>query len=127
MKKPALLMASAFLTAAVLSAPAYAGDAAAGAGAFKKKCKVCHTISDGGKNGMGPNLFGVIGRKAGTLESFTKYSDGMKASGVVWDEATVGKLLEDPMGFVEGSKMKGGKIGDPAGRADIAAYLATLK
>lgn len=127
MKKSALLIASAFLTTAFASVSASAGDAAAGEALFMKKCKMCHSTSDDGKSGMGPNLHGIIGRTAGMLESYTKYSDGMKASGVVWDDAALDKLMQDPEDFVEDTKMKGGKIKDAAQREDISAYLATVK
>jgi len=70
MKKFALKFASVILLSAFVTAPAFAGDVEAGEGVFKKKCKMCHTYKDGAKNGMGPNLFGVMGRKAGSVESF---------------------------------------------------------
>lgn len=127
MNKFALKFAAVILLSAFVVAPAFAGDVTAGEGLFKKKCKMCHTFKDGAKNGMGPNLFGVMGRKAGSVASFAaKYSDGMKAAGV-WDDAALIKLMEDPKTFVEGSKMKGGKIKDATQRADITAYVNTLK
>ena len=127
MKKYALIIAATFLTTAIVSNAAFAaGDAAAGKALFKKKCKICHVVKDNGKNGMGPNLFGVVGRKAGTQDGFTKYSDGMKSAGV-WDDAALNKLMEDPAAFVAGNKMKGGKISDAGQRADIIAYLKGLK
>lgn len=127
MNKLALKFAAVILLSGFVSAPAFAADVTAGEGTFKKKCKMCHTFKDGAKNGMGPNLFGVMGREAGSVASFSaKYSDGMKVAGV-WDDAALSKLLEDPAKFVEGSKMKGGKVKDAAQRADIIAYVNTLK
>lgn len=123
----ALKSAAVILFSTFIVSPAFAGDVTAGEGAFKKKCKMCHTYKDGAKNGMGPNLFGVMGRKAGSVASFSaKYSDGMKAAGV-WDDAALSKLMEAPKTFVEGSKMKGGKVKDATQRADIIAFVNTLK
>jgi len=127
MNKFALKSAAIILLSAFVVAPAFAGDVEAGEGAFKKKCKMCHANKDGAKSGMGPNLFGIMGRKAGSLADFaSKYSDGMKAAGV-WDDAALLKLIEDPKKFVEGIKMKGGKVTDATQRADIVAYVNTLK
>lgn len=128
MNKFALTIATAFLATAIVSAPAFAaGDAAAGKSAFKKKCKTCHVVKDNGKNGLGPNLFGVIGRKAGSIASFKKYTDAMKGSGVVWDDVSITKMMENPSGFMPGSKMKSSKVDDAAKRANILAYLNSLK
>lgn len=127
MKKSALLIATAFVTTALVSVSVSAADSAAGEGLFKKKCKMCHTTSDDGKNGMGPNLLGVYGRGVGTLESFTKYSDALKGVGGTWDAALLNKLMTDPAAFADGNKMKGGQVKDEAERADIIAYIETLK
>lgn len=126
MKKITVLMAACLATAFAANA-ANADDAAAGEDLFMKKCKMCHTTGDDGKNGMGPNLLGVVGRAVGTVESYTKYTDAMKATGVTWDEATIDKLLQDPQAFAPGNGMKGGKIKKEDQRAAIIAYLATLK
>lgn len=71
-----------------------AGDAEAGKKVFKK-CKVCHTIDEGGKNRVGPNLWGVLGRQAGTKEGY-KFSKDMTAAGevgLVWSEDTLAAYL----------------------------------
>ena len=127
MRTMALMMAAAFLTTVVVSGTARAGDTDAGKKLFKSKCKMCHTNKEGGKSILAPNLFGVFGRKAGTLENFSKFSEGMKASGVVWDSASIDKLMQNPAGFSVGSKMKGGKIDDANERAAIIAYMETMK
>ena len=122
------LIATAFLCAMAVSTTAMAsGDAGAGEGLFKKKCKSCHINKDNGKHGMGPNLFGVMGRKAGTVEGYKKFSDGMKASGVVWDDASMDKIMVNSTKFVAGGKMKGIKIKDATDRKNITAYIKTLK
>lgn len=127
MDKSARLFVAALLTTAFFSASASAGDAAAGEGQFKKKCRMCHLVSDDGKHGLGPNLLGVVGRSAGSVASFTKYSDSMKASGVTWDSASLGEFLTDPAAFIAGNKMKGGQVKDAAERDNIIAYMETLK
>ncbi|WP_170571376.1 c-type cytochrome [Ruegeria atlantica] len=93
----------------LLALPAYAeGDAEAGKKAFNK-CKSCHLIADpagevivkGGKTG--PNLYGVAGRTAGTVEGF-KYGDSIVAAGengLVWDETTFVEYAQDPKGFLK--------------------------
>ncbi len=128
------------LVIATFAAPAYAaGDAAKGESDFKK-CKACHSIVKddgtavvkGGKTG--PNLYGVIGRTAGTAADF-KYGDSIVAAGaagVIWDEALLVAYLADPTTFLKD------KTGDAASKSkmtfklakggeDIAAYLATMK
>ena len=71
------------------------GDAAAGEKVFKK-CKACHTINEGGKNRVGPNLWGILGRQAGTAEGY-KFSGDMIAAGedgLVWSEETLASYLQ---------------------------------
>ncbi|QCO56977.1 cytochrome C (plasmid) [Pseudorhodobacter turbinis] len=130
------LIATAALFA--LSAPAFAGDAEKGEKEFKK-CKSCHevvaddgtAIVKGGKTG--PNLYGVIGRQAGSVEGF-KYGDSIVAAGeggLIWDEEQLATYSADPKGFLkevtgdDGAKSKMTyklkKGGD-----DVAAYLASV-
>ncbi len=127
------------VTAALLSSPALAGDAAKGEADFKK-CKACHAITatdgteivKGGKTG--PNLFGVIGRQIGSVADF-KYGDSIVAAGAngsVWDEASIAAYVADPAKWLQD------KTSDTAAKSkmtfklasggeDLAAYLATLK
>ncbi len=110
---------------AAASAPAFAaGDAANGAKLFAQ-CKVCHTIV-ANKNGVGPSLKGVVGRKAGTLAGFS-YSPAMKGSGLSWNAATLDSYLKGPMKKVPGTKMAFAGIANDKNRADVIAYLTTLK
>ena len=102
---------------------AAAGDAAAGEKVFNQ-CKACHTI-EVGKNRVGPSLHGVVGRKAGSVEGFA-YSDGVKKSGLTWDEANLGKWLTDTKAVVPGNKMSFA-LKDPQARENVIAYLKTQK
>lgn len=104
---------------------AAAGDAAKGKDLFAR-CMVCHTADKGGPNRVGPNLFGVVGRKAGTLPGYS-YSTAMKSSGITWDEEVLAKYLVAPSKMVPGTKMPFGGFSEPTQAADVAAYLGTLK
>ena len=89
---------------------------------FNQQCKACHTIEKGGPNTIGPNLFGVIGRKAGTAAGFP-FSDAMKASAIIWDDASLGDYLKDPKAKVPDGKMVFVGLKRPAQLADVIAYL----
>ncbi|HEX4160701.1 MAG TPA: cytochrome c family protein [Rhizomicrobium sp.] len=102
-----------------------AGNADRGAALFNR-CYICHSNTKGGANRMGPNLFGVIGRKAGTYPGFV-YSPAMRKAGFVWTVPKLDAYLADPQKLVPGNNMPVAGIGDAQQRADIAAYLATLK
>jgi len=101
--------------------PCVAADPAAGQAVFNR-CRICHTVEAGGRNGAGPNLHGLFGRKAGSVESFA-YSAAMKNSGIVWDEATLGKYLHEPKQFIPGTKMAFPGIPSDKEVADLLAYL----
>ena len=80
-----------------------AGDPPAGEKVFTGKCKVCH-VADADENKVGPSLYHVFGRQAGTLKGF-KYSQAMKESGITWTEETLDAYLADPKSYVKGNKM----------------------
>lgn len=121
-RTPRLLTLSLLFLAA--AAPAMAQDAAAGAAFFKQRCQTCHTVTPGQAPGLAPNLFGVVGRKAASTGF--NYSTALKASGLTWDTATLDKFLTSPMKLVPGTRMLI-PVTDPKQRADLIAYLATLK
>jgi cytochrome c len=118
----AVLAAAAFIIGAGHAAAE--GDPAAGKKVFNK-CLACHAV-EAGKNKVGPSLFGIVGRKAG-MDPTYKYSDNMKNSGLTWDEKTLDTYLEKPQEMVKGSKMVFAGLKDPADRANVIAYLQTLK
>lgn len=99
--------------------------AASGQPASFAICTACHSVEPG-KNGLGPSLHGVVGRKAGTLPGFA-YSAAMKADGRTWDAASLDTYLEAPMVALPGNKMSFAGLKDAAKRTDVIAYLATLK
>ena len=74
----------------------------------------------------GPNLLGLVGRKAGSQPGFAKYSEALKASGLIWNEGTLNRFLVNPMAMVPGTLMPM-LIPDDKTRADVIAYLATLE
>ena len=120
------LAAAAVLLA--LAAPAFAaGDAARGAESFKNDCAACHTVVQGGPNRVGPNLFGVLGAKAGEGRGGFHFSPAMARSGLTWDEATLIRYLQAPRRVVPGTSMSFQGVDVAAEAADIVAYLATMK
>ena len=104
---------------------AFAADANNGKALFSR-CAACHTITKGGPNGIGPNLFGVVGRKAGTVKDFS-YSAALKGSGITWNAANLDKWIEHPAALVPGNRMAFAGISDSGQRADLIAYLSSLK
>lgn len=115
-----------FAAIAVFASPALAdGDAAKGKNVFKK-CMACHDAVEA-KDKVGPNLVGVVGRTAGTLESFaSKYSQAMKdagAAGLVWDEANIAEYVKDPKGKIAGNKMAFAGLKKDDEIDDVIAYL----
>ncbi len=92
---------------------------------ISKVCAACHVFTKGGPNGMGPNLYGVVGRAKGSHPGFD-YSDGMKKKGGNWTFEDLNKFLYKPKAFVDGTKMTFIGLKKPEDRAAVIAYLRTL-
>ncbi len=90
------------------------------------QCRTCHTVEKDGRDGIGPNLWGVVGKSAGQKAGFA-YSPAMKSSGLTWDNATLDIYLKEPMKTVPGTKMAYAGLRNDAQRAEVIAYLDSLK
>jgi cytochrome c len=104
------------------AAMAQSGNASRGERLFNQQCKACHTLDQDGASPVGPNLHGLLGRKAGGVQGFS-YSDAMKKSGIVWDDKTLGDYLKDPKGRVPGTKMVYAGLKRQEQLDDMVAYL----
>ncbi len=101
-----------------------AGDPKRGAATFAQECALCHSVQEG-RNKLGPSLFGVVGRKAGSIADYI-YSAPMKQSNFVWSPDKIDTYIADPQQVVPGDKMKYHGLADEKDRADVIAYLSTL-
>jgi cytochrome c len=120
------IVATSLIAVGLLSSQAFAaGDAAKGKAVFAR-CAVCHNVEKDGGNGVGPNLFGIVGRKSATIEGFN-YSGPMKAANITWTEDNLAKWAAGPAKMVPGTKMAFGGIAQKSQIADLVEYLETLK
>ncbi len=115
-------------TATAAAEPVYTdvsatADAAAGEKTFSK-CKSCHNVE--GKNMTGPHLNGVVGRARGSVEGFV-YSDAMASKHDPWTPEEIWTFIKAPKDYVPGTKMGFAGLADPKDRANVVAYLSTLK
>lgn len=100
------------------------GDGAHGEVLFKQRCSICHQPEKGGKNGVGPALYGAFGRHSAMAPGFA-YSDGLKASGIVWTPEKLNQWIQKPASLAPGAKMVLAPVTAAQDRADIIAYLKT--
>ena len=120
-------MVRAILTAALLigaALPAAAQDAEAGQRVFNQ-CRACHSINEGGRNGVGPNLHGIIGRKAGSSEGF-RYSASLREKaegGLTWDEDTLRAYIANPKAVIPAGSMSYPGLRNEQQLNDLLAYL----
>ena len=126
--RTARLAAVALATLGLNSTIVSAHDVENGQSLFRQ-CRACHQVGVTAKNLVGPQLNGIVGRKAGTVEGFN-YSEANKtagAKGLVWDDAQLLTYLENPLQFMPGTKMAYAGLKDEADRKDLIAYLKSAK
>ena len=123
MRESVLTMFAVLLAA--VSGPAAAQGAEDGASYFTGHCQMCHTNAPGQRNGVGPNLFGVGNRKAGSAANFS-YSTALKSSKLVWTQKNLDKFLSMPTAMVPGTMMVI-SVPETDQRQKLVGYLMTLK
>ena len=109
------------LALAASTAAASAQDVAAGEQSFKK-CLPCHSVGEGAKNKVGPELNGLDGRHAGSAEGFN-YTEANKNSGITWNESVFKEYIKDPRAKIPGTKMVFAGIKNEQEVNDLWAYL----
>lgn len=92
---------------------------------FTSRCAVCHNAEKGGADKVGPDLWGIYGKKAATGKH--TYTEALKKANLKWDDATLDKWISGPMQMVPGTAMAFPGIKDPAKRAELIAWLKSLK
>ena len=112
------------LLVGALASPVLAGDLEKGEKTFIK-CKVCHTVEKDVSK-IGPSLYGVFGRKAGSLESFPNYSDSMKSADIIWDDKAIREFLKAPRTYIANTKMIFIGIKNDEEIDDLLAYLRSV-
>jgi cytochrome c len=116
------LSAMAFMLPSPSALP-QASEDASGQQAFNNACRTCHVVKEG-DNRLGPNLHGIVGRKAGSLPDYG-FSSAMKEAGFVWDEQKLDRFIANPDEVVPGNSMKPyGGLSSSDDRKKIIAYLA---
>ena len=121
----AFAIAAILAAVALHAAPARAADAEAGARVFRTQCGACHVV-EAGKNRVGPSLFGLFGRTSGQVEGF-RYSAANKDAKLVWSAEVLERYLTNPKEVVPGTTMAYVGLKNATQRADLIAYLETLK
>lgn len=100
-------------------------DAAKGGEVFKK-CASCHTVTQGGANGIGPNLYGTLGEEIGHGKGGYAFSDALSGKGGKWDFDSMNAWLASPKAFAPGTKMSFAGLSKPEDRANLLVYLNSL-
>lgn len=123
---PGIVQATAVVPETPLPVLLASADAGRGEGTFKQQgCVACHSVNDGGKNGVGPNLYGVVDRPKAEHEGYS-YSAALKGKGGEWSYDNLNTWLLKPATYVPGTKMSYAGLADASKRADVIAYLRSL-
>jgi len=117
-----VIIASSAAASGALAQDAAKGDPAAGKTSFNK-CLACHSIGEGAKNKVGPELNGIDGRKSGTAEGYS-YSDANRNSGITWNKEQFLDYIKDPKAKIPGTKMIFPGIKNEKEANDLWAFLA---
>ena len=125
MKHSSIFVALALLGIGISASSAQASDAKAGK-KIAKKCTVCHTLNKGGKNKLGPNLYGILYNPVGKVKGY-KYSKAFSKADFKWNEHNFIEFVTKPKKFVKGTKMGFRGLKDSSQRADLLAYFKTLE
>jgi len=124
---PRLIGSALLIAAGVLAvSPAAAGDPGKGRSVFTSQCSLCHSNARNGPVILGPPLYGVIGRKAGSINGFA-YSSAMKGAGFAWTPDRLRAYLPGPRDYLPGVRMSYAGLKNPSQLEDLIAYLDTLK
>ncbi|MCS6890015.1 MAG: cytochrome c family protein [Rhodovarius sp.] len=118
------LVAALLAAAPIMPALAQEGDVEAGQRVFAQ-CRACHTINEGGRNGVGPNLWNVYGRPAGQVPGF-RYSSALQQAaqqGLVWNEENLRRYLANPRDLIPGGSMAFAGIRNPEQLTNVIAYM----
>lgn len=125
MRHIVMTLALSLIVSANIGEASEIGDAEQGKTVFKK-CSACHQVGPEAKNRVGPQLNAVFGRRAGGVEDYSRYSDGLKragADGMVWDLDTLNAYLENPKALVSDTRMNFRGLSDAQERANLLAFL----
>lgn len=120
-QQPTLSESEKLVVLASLPSPYNGADLENGRAAFAR-CRSCHTVTQGGPNMTGPNLYGIFGRTAGTHPGFN-YSKAVKEAGFAWDARRLDSWLQGPRTFLPGNKMSFPGLPDATDRRDVIAWL----
>jgi cytochrome c len=121
-----LLAAGAALACAAMAGPCFAADPAGGKAVFTQQCSVCHSAARNGPNIVGPNLYGVVDRAAGSLKGFA-YSSVLKSAAFAWSPAKLKAYIAAPAVVMPGNHMPYAGLKSPGQLDDLVAYLQSLK
>ncbi len=123
---PKLLGGAVLAVSLMLPLAAQAGGNAVQGKTYFNRCAICHSNAKGAPNRIGPNLFGIVGRKAASMQGFF-YSGSMKRSNITWTPEKLKAYIAKPQMVVPGNRMAFAGISNAGQVDDLVAYLATLK